>query len=189
MAAELLERNLLVGLEPETGRGSARNDLLVQIEEKRCQIELKEFSSSDPVRRLTDELQKKSDNLPETPVDPVIFHVVLADRGEFEPGREAKFIQDVEALVPSISNKISGVVIGRRFLDGSGSGVKREVLFTGLVPSALHPLSTDYLDACFAANFEEIEYPIFGMFAPMHFGSSPKENPNADNDIVRSEKT
>lgn len=169
MAAELLLRGHLRGLEPEAGVGAARDDLLVEINGRRYQIELKEFSSSSPVRQIQSELAQKARQIPPTPASPTIFHVVLLERSGVEPIRLEAFCDAVEGLIAGVPKNISAVVVGRRFLDSSGSRVRRDCLRSFLVPDARTPaLEQDLLDL-FPANFERLDHPLMGLSAPMHF--------------------
>lgn len=175
MAAELLLRGHLRGLEPEAGVGAARNDLLVEINNRRYQVELKEFSSSSPIRQIQSELAQKAQQIPHTPELPTIFHVVLLERSGVEPIRLEAFGDAVGGLITEVPKNISAVVVGRRFLDSSGSRVRRDCLRAFLVPDARTPaLEQDLLDL-FRANFERLHHPLMGLSAPIHFTLNPVE--------------
>lgn len=175
MASDFADRGILRGLEPATGSGSARNDLLVEIHGRNHQVELKEFSSGTPLKRLRKELAVKAQNLPEQPETPVVFHVVLLEQGGLNPAREAEFCASIAGALEDIPKNISAVVVGRRFLDSAGGKIKRDTLQSFLVPDAAKPADGDDLQELFPANYEQLEYPLFGLNAPMHFGNNALE--------------
>lgn len=169
LAAELRHRNFLMSLEPLTGSGSATNDLRVQIAEDEYDIEVKEFSSASPAKRLINELYEKNMTLPLSPSRPVVFHVVLVERGMFDPKLEQKFYEDVRGLMANIPEKISAVVAGRRFVDSTGGRIKRDTQIILLNPRAIRPCRKEYLEQIFEKNYKDLTYPLFGIGSFFHF--------------------
>jgi hypothetical protein len=175
MAADFFDRGLLRGLEPEVGSGSARNDLLVELKGRNHQIELKEFSSATPIKKLKRELAEKAAQLSEKPDAPVIFHAVLLEQAGLIPEREKEFCRSIEENLSDVPKNISAIVVGRRFMDSDGGKIKRDTLQTFLMPNAATPTSEDDLRELFPANYEKLKYPLFGLNAPMHFGENTLE--------------
>lgn len=171
-AAEMHDRGLLVGLEPEVGVGAARNDLLIAMNGHRYQVELKEFSSATPIRQLERELLAKSQQLPERPTTPLVFHVVLLERRVAERIAEEHFCEQVSGILENVPKNISAIIVGRRFLDSSGGRILRDCLRTFLIPDAIAPTSIDELAALFPPNYNEIVEPRMSFLAPMQFGSN-----------------
>lgn len=168
MAAELHARGLLLGLEPRTGAGAAKDDLLVGDEASPYQIELKEFRSSTPSRNFENELRLKSQALPNAPQRPTVFHVVLSETRDLEKEREKEFVDRIRQL--AIPAQISAVVVGRRFIDSAGGRVKRDVVATILNPGALKPANEEVLSNIFRPNFDEIAYPVHALGSTMMVG-------------------
>lgn len=163
LAAELHSRGYLVGLEPSTGVGSASNDLLAECEGRRYAIEVKEFTSKNPVASLKKEIEKKVTQLPKYLNQPVIFHVVLRERGMGVPSKEDDFSDSIDAIRSDLNPKISAVVFGRRFVDGAGGRVKRDVLRSIVNPSAQSQAQPQDIETLFSKNYSNISYPIFGI--------------------------
>lgn len=174
LAAELHERGILSGLEPLSGSGSARCDLLATLEGTTYQVELKELSSRSPLRRLQSELLQKSDKLPTTPTYPVIFHVVFKEVGARDIEFERTFFEQIEAIAGEIPPKISAVVSGRRFVDANGGKVKHDYNAIILNDDALVPSNRTHLETLFEANYTEALMPFFGVTSFFIFG--PRQN-------------
>lgn len=160
LAAELFRRGHLQALEPKTGSGGAKNDLLVKCGGQLYEIEVKEFSSRAPGNKLASEIASKSKHLPMYPERPVVFHAVLIGNGIFSKAKEDIFFQEVKNLARNIPKNISAVVAGRRFVDASGGHVKRDTEIRVLNPAALVPSSEEDLATLFAKNYDAIQYPI-----------------------------
>jgi len=173
LAAELFRRGYLLALEPKTGAGGATNDLLVKCGDHQYEIEVKEFSSTNPAKALAKEIEAKCKNLPEDLQRPVVFHAVLLERGRFERAKEDLFFEAVRELAPNISRKISAVVAGRRFVDASGGRVKRDAEVRILNPKASVPSNEEDLAALFAKNYDAIQYPVFGIGNFFNFTRAP----------------
>jgi hypothetical protein len=120
LAADLFKRGFLTGLEPETGSGHARSDLLAKCEGREYEIEVKELTSEEPGRGIQREVQRKVERLPRRPIRRVVFHVVLAERGIFEKRKEQRFFDEVEHLGQKLPSAISAIVAGRCFVDSAG---------------------------------------------------------------------
>lgn len=163
MAAELLQRGFLQGLEPSTGRGAASSDLLVGTVGTSYQVEVKEFSSKDPLNSLRKEIADKHKKLPASPKQPVVFHAVLLEKGQLETKQVFDFDRAVNALRDELPSTISAVVSGKRFLDSRGGRVKRDVGAVVINRNALRAASERDLHEIFRANFDECLYPIFGV--------------------------
>ena len=127
LAADLHNRGLLKGIEPPTGTGAASNDLLVMVGESSFQVEVKEFTSRKPAKRLQNEIADKVKKLPSRQKQPVVFHAVLRENGFFEKGREDAFFEAVSNLEGDLPEGISAIVAGKRFIDSRGGRVKRDV--------------------------------------------------------------
>lgn len=163
LAAELFRRGLLIGLEPPTGTGSASNDLLVRINDREYEIEVKEFSSANPIRRLQKELDEKIKKMPPKPNRPLIFHVVLADKIPYDKETEDGFFKALTDSQIKLSPVISAVVGGRRFVDANGGRIKRDSPFKMINPDAILKSHLDDLDALFKANYKNLKYPLSGI--------------------------
>jgi hypothetical protein len=163
MAAELLQRGLLVGLEAPTGVGNATNDLLVKVGEVKYAIEVKEFHAADPIAKLKKELSDKAKKLPAIPREPVIFHVVLAETDGTRVREEDNFVESVSQVAVDLPLSISAIVVGRRFIDAAGGPVKRDTRGIFINPSASNPSVDADLLTIFEKNFAEITYPQFGV--------------------------
>ena len=165
LAAELFKRRFLVGLEPRTGSGSATNDLLTSIEGRQYAIEVKEFRSSSPLKRLAKEIAKKAKRLPEHPHHPVVFHIVLSETSTAseDHAREREFFDNLETILPMMPAQISAIVGCTRFIDSSGGRVKRHTQKIVLNPSAYISSNYDDLVTLFPTNTEVVQYPLFGI--------------------------
>jgi hypothetical protein len=179
MAAELYRRGLLEGLEPAAGAGAASNDLLVGTGADAFQVEVKEFSSSTPSRTLAKELTTKQAQLPAQPLIPTVFHAVLSETQALEKEREQEFCDRVRELV--IPTKISAIVIGRRFIDGAGGRVKRDVVAVLLNPNAVQPIAAPLLEYVFQKNYDALVYPVHALGSTMVIG------PGASNELKLKE--
>lgn len=175
LAAELYRRGLLKSLEPLTGSGSSKSDLLTSVGENQYAIEVKERSSRNPLRQLKKQLAKKARQLAEHSRMATVFHVVLIEDGEFDKSLEDGFFGSLQELAFDMPNKISAVVAGRRFVDASGGRVKRDAEYRILNQNALVPSDEEDLKVLFKKNYESFEYPISPIGS--YFGFS-KESPN-----------
>ncbi len=171
MAAELLERGYLIGLEPTTGLGSASNDLLVKIGERVFQVELKEFASKNPGNRLQKEIADKSKNVPKSPQHPVVFHAVLLETGMFNKELEDAFFTSVCDMKDTLPENISAVVAGKRFVDSLGGRIKRDIECVVVNDSAINPIAEEELLTIFAPNYSDVQYPVYGIGSFFVFGN------------------
>ena len=176
MAADLHKRGLLTGLEPETGSGSATHDLLATVQGQEYEIEVKEFVSNSPERRLAKEIENKIAQLPQNPTKPVIFHTVLSEsrEGRFDLDKEKKFLAAVDEMLKTLSPKISAVVVARCVVDSAGGRVKRDTIKTALNPVAIQPSNPSHLALLFEPNYEDMLYPCFGIGSLLYFGLQNK---------------
>lgn len=173
LASDLHERGLLKGLEPPTGIGTASNDLLVGLGERRFQVEVKEFTSRNPARRLRQEIEDKIRKLPPVPDDPIVFHVVLSENGVFDKERENAFFEAVANLRGDLPDKISAIVAGKRYVDSKGGRVKRETDMFVSNPTALAPIAEHDLRQVFETKYSDPEYPLYGIGTFFVFGNRP----------------
>lgn len=179
LAAELYRRGHLLALEPQTGAGGSTNDLLVTYGDRQYEIEVKEFASHDPGKRLAREVVTKSKNLTEHPARPIVFHAVLIENGIFDKAKEDLFFQSIRELVQDMPRNISAVVAGRRFVDSSGGRVKRDAEIRILNPRALVQSNEEDLAMLFAKNYDTIQYPMFGIGSFFYFQRGSKESASA----------
>ncbi len=163
LAADLHKRGFLKGLEPSTGVGAASNDLLLEFNSKQFQVEAKEFSSSKPINRLRKEIADKVKKLPRRPRQPIVFHVVLSDNGVFDKEREDTFLDAISNLHDNLSEKISAIVAGKRFVDSGGGRIKRDIGLIVINTKAIAPIEKQDLQVVFAANYLDIKYPVYGI--------------------------
>ncbi len=163
MAAELHNRGLLEGLEPPTGSGSASSDLLVAGNSQLYQIEVKEFTSQNPIRKLRQELFEKATKLPRIPKHPVVFHVTLSERGAFNKTREEAFFSAVGNLKADIPDSISAIAAGKRFVDSMGGRVKRDLECVILNPSGNPQARESELRTLFGSTHQQLSYPLYGI--------------------------
>lgn len=175
LAAELYCKGFFVALEPNTGSGNTTNDLLVKIGAIEYHIEVKEFSSNNPGKRLRKQMEEKNRTLPNTPNGPVIFHAVLVENGFFDKDKEERFFREIQELEDSIPPKISAVVAGRRFVDSCGGRIKRDSKICVLNPNALVPSQECDLAELFSQNYNEIKYPIFGIGSFFYFATKSSQ--------------
>lgn len=179
LAAELFRRGHLLALEPATGSGGFRSDLLATCGDRQYEIEAKEFASSNPGKQLAKEIASKSKSLPKRPARPVVFHAVLIESGIFDKTKEDLFFHAVKELAQHIPPNISAVVAGRRFVDAAGGRVKRDAEVRILNPTALVPSNEEDLVTLFAKNYESIQYPIFGIGSFFYFETRSTEPTSA----------
>jgi len=172
LAADLHERGVLKGLEPSTGAGSTTSDLLAGVDGRLYQIEVKEFTSNNPARRLQREIADKDRKLPRRPEQSVVFHIVLNENGEFYKQLEDKFFNAVTALQNHLPKKISAVVAGKRFVDSKGGPVKRDVERVVINPNAIMPADEEGLRTIFQANYQDAEHPFYGIGTFIMFGKT-----------------
>ncbi|MDR4485706.1 MAG: hypothetical protein R3B95_21360 [Nitrospirales bacterium] len=170
LPADLHERGLLRGLEPQTGIGAATNDLLVGTGENIFQIEVKEFTSENPARQLQREIADKVNKLPQKPRQPVVFHVVRNEQGLSEKAHEDSFLDAIKEVQGALPDKISAVVAGKRFVDSTGGRIKRSIDLIVTNPTAISPIEKEYLRVVFEANYHDIKYPIYGIGTFFSFG-------------------
>ena len=176
LAAELFKKGYLTGLEPPTGSGNATNDLSVSINGNNYAVEVKEFSSKNPIRVLIKELDDKSKKTPDHPRNPVIFHVVLREEYSDDILKEQEFVNNLETIEIEIPPNISAIVIGSRFVDSTGGRVKRDIHKIILNPRAIQTSEQDDLKVIFRKNFTNIVYPCYGIGSFFYFdnGKNPK---------------
>lgn len=163
MAAEFMERGILVGLEVPTGVSDASNDLLVKFDGRAYAVEVKEFLTSKPIRNLLSEIAEKVEKLPPTPELPVIFHVTIAETDGTRIRMESEFFESLSALAEGLPPKISGIVGGTRFVDAIGGPVKRDTRIIALNPNALRRSELRDLESIFSKNFNHVTYPHYGI--------------------------
>lgn len=169
LAAELYKKNFLVGLEPPTGAGSATNDLLVKINGNQYAIEVKEFISNDPLKKLKMEMKNKSEKLPANPDCPTIFSIVLRDEGEINIKKEKDFLKNLDTIKTGFPRNISAVVASSRFIDSTGGRIKRKIEKIVLNPSFTSNNSLADLEMLFQNNYSEIKYPCYGIGSFFYF--------------------
>lgn len=177
LAAELHKRGLLIGLEPPTGSGSASCDVLAALDGHRFQIEVKEFSSRNPLKRLRKELADKAKKLPNQPTTPVVFHVVFRETGAHDVQIEREFFRTIFEISNEIPPQISAVIAGRRFVDSYGGFVKRDCETVITNDQALLPASEDHLRAMFRRNYEEAHLPYYDLGTLFIVGQKPPTQP------------
>ena len=140
------------------------------------QVEVKEFTSSKPAKRLRKEIDDKAQKLPSTQHQPVVFHVVLRENGFFEKDREDTFFEAVSNLEGDLPQGISAIVAGRRFVDPKGGRVKRDVERVVINTAATAPVTEADLRVAFEANYDETEYPVYGIGSFFVFGNKQVSN-------------
>lgn len=173
LAADLHARGILKGLEPLTGVGAASNDLVVELGESLFQVEVKEFTSQNPFRRLQREIADKVRKLPNRPKQPVVFHVVLNEDGMFDKKREDLFLDAITGLQEGLPDKISAVVAGKRFVDSKGGRIKRDIERIVTNATAIAPIDEQDLRVVFEANYHDVEYPLYGIGSFFIFENKP----------------
>jgi hypothetical protein len=173
LAADLHERGVLKGLEPPTGVGAASNDLLVELGGRSFQVEVKEFTSRKPAKRLQREIADKVGKLPRRPEQPIVFHVVLSENGMFDKEREDGFLDAITELQGRLPDKISAVVAGKRFVDSKGGRIKRDIGRVVTNATAITPIDEQDLRVVFETNYSDAEYPFYGIGSFFVFGNSP----------------
>lgn len=178
LAADLFRKGHLIALEPLTGSGGSRNDLLVSCGNQKYEIEVKEFSSDNPARQLLKEIKQKCNQLPKQIKRAIVFHAVLIENGFFNKEREELFFQAVKEIAPSIHPKISAIVAGSRFVDSSGGRVKRNTETPILNPNAYIPSKMADLVTLFTNNYDTIKYPMFGIGTFFYFSNEPNSGDN-----------
>lgn len=175
LAAELHKRGLLVGLEPPTGSGSASCDVLAALDGHHFQIEVKEFSSRKPLKRLRKELADKAIKLPNRPTTPVVFHVVFRGTGAQDVQVEQEFFRTISEIVDEIPPQISAVIAGRRFVDSYGGFLKRDFETILTNDRAIVPASESHLREIFRRNYEEAHLPYYDVGTLFVVGQKPSE--------------
>jgi hypothetical protein len=178
LAADLHKSGVLIGLEPPTGVGSASNDLLVGLREIVFQVEVKEFTSIKPAKQLKKEIADKVRKLPQRPEQPVVFHVVLNEKGFFDKKREDDFLTAITELQDSLPDQISAVVAGKRFVDSKGGRVKRDIERIVTNTTAIAPIDEQDLRVVFKANYVDVEYPLYGIGSFFVFENNSNHNKN-----------
>ena len=173
LAAELHSRGILVGLERSTGVGSATNDLVVCYEGEEYQVEVKQFTSKNPEKRLKAEIEDKNKKLPSQPEHAVVFHIVLSEDGFFDPEKEKLFFEAVGQMADELPESISAVVAGRRFVDSRGGRIKRDVQVVVVNPKALKPVREEALRTIFAPNYSRMHLPMYGIGSFFVFETGP----------------
>lgn len=179
LAADLHLRQKLVGLEPATGAGSSKNDLLVVAASEVFQVEVKELVSSTTAQKILSELKRKHARSPLRPVDPIVFHVVLRGAENPDPRREINLGEELRKLETEFPPSISAVVIGRRFHDSAGGRAKRDIAATITNSAASNPIAPAALLEAFTPNYETFEEPMLSFGSAMVFQNKPQspENP------------
>ena len=180
LAAEMKKRGHLLGLEPFSGSGAARCDLLLSQNARTYQVELKEFSSRNPLQKLRTELNAKTRKLPESPNFPIVFHVVFRETGADDVQIEQRFFKEVSQIVDEMPPKISAVVTGRRFVDSRGGPVKRDSDSVIFNDRSIIPAVEDDLRNLFRPNYDRAEMPYYGLASFVVFGPRPDRNPTVD---------
>lgn len=172
LAAELYKKGYLTGLESPTGSGSATNDLLVSVNGNTYAIEVKEFTSKNPLKVLIAELKDKAKKLPKNLSCAVVFHIVLREEtASTAISKEQEFLNSLESLPSEIPLNISAVVVGSRFVDSMGGRIKRNT--NKIILNASSPLNIkDDLEVIFEKNYSEIYYPVFGIGSFFYFSKS-----------------
>lgn len=177
LAAELYKRGYLIGLEPETGNGNATNDLLVSINKNQYAIEVKEFSSNNPVKRLIKELKDKAKKTPGTPNNAIIFHIVLIGNKEDYclKKKEDSFSKQIDYIFLNIPPQISAIVVGVRLIDSSGGRIKRNISKIIINPNAIISSDIKDLSELFKSNYKNIIFPAFELGTYFYFGNLDKD--------------
>jgi hypothetical protein len=170
LAGALYKGGFLKGLEPLTGSGSERHDLVVGVNDRTYDIEVKAFTSAQPGHRLRQELRRKVSTLPKIPARPVVFYAMLVEQGVFEKAKQERFCKDLAELGQSLPEQVGAIVAGRMFVDSQGGRVKRDVMSSIINPRALTEVAGEDLDMMFTKNYSYVTYPIFGITSFMSFG-------------------
>ncbi len=147
--------------------------MLVGMGENLFQVEVKEFTSQNPEKRLQREIADKIKKLPQQLEQPVVFHVVLSEKGVFDKKREDRFLDAITGLQGSLPDEISAVVAGKRFVDSKGGRIKRDIERVVINATAITPIDEEYLRVVFKANYRHTEYPIYGIGSFLTFGNKP----------------
>ena len=176
LAAELYKRGFLIGLEPPTGAGSATNDLSVLVNENHYAIEVKELTSGKPFERILKLIKEKSRKTPETPSNPVVFHVVLREEEIDDVRKEKEFLDRLQTEELTLPKNISAIVVGSRFVDAMGGRVKRRTNNIILNSEAKLKASLDDLNILFENNYSDVIYPCYGIGTFFYF-ENRKEKP------------
>ena len=163
LAGYFHNRGLLAKLEPETGNGSATNDLMVAFGGKFYDIEVKAFSSLSPTKKLQNELEEKDLKTPAIPLRPIIFYVMLVDKGPMDAARHSEFMKSILELMEQMPRSISGIVIGRAFIDSGGGRVKRDLEEYLPNLNATHEVDKGLVSDLFQPNYSTLLYPLFGI--------------------------
>lgn len=165
LAADLYQRKLLTGLEPHTGGGSARSDILAQVDGRVYEIEMKAFTSSRPDLRLAKEIAEKATKVPREPERPVVVYAVLANGST--GGREVHqlFMEAVDQLAGALPPNISALAAGEVVVDASGGRAKRTLERVRLNRAAVVPSRQEDLDILFTSQHSEILRPAFGVMS------------------------
>ena len=173
LAGDLHSRGMLTGLEPASGSGSSKSDLLAQAAGEEHEVEVKAFTSQSPGKRLQSEAEHKATTLPKDPGRPMILYAVLIEEESFDKERESRFVQDGTAIAEGLSPNISGIATGAMFMDASGGRLKRHLSAYTPNPRALRPADESSVRQIFQQNYDAIAYPQFGVssFLSMEKGS------------------
>ncbi len=135
----------------------------MEINERQFQVEAKEFSSGKPAKQLKKELADKIKKVPNIPKQPIVFHVVLVEKGNYDKEREDTFLDAVKEFQGCLPNQISAIVVGKRFIDSKGGRIKRDIDLIIINRDAIAPIDECDLKVVFEANHTEIEYPLYGI--------------------------
>jgi hypothetical protein len=157
----LLKRHLLSEIEPPTGSGNAKHDMTARVVDASIDIEMKALTSSEPARQATKEIAEKCRKLPSVPLRPIVFFILLVEASvvsdpETWPDRLNSITQDVFGCTAGVS----GVVIGRMFVDSVGGPVKWSFDKFILNQHAHHPVAEELLRKVFEPNWQRLAYPL-----------------------------
>lgn len=163
LAGEFARRGLLVELEPPTGCGSATNDLRVSVGKCEYDIEVKAFTSAKPQVKLLAELREKAKKVPAMPQRPILFYVMLIERGKIDTERENVFRMAIESVAEEIPAVISGIAVGRIFIDANGGHVKRDLQTYVINCTAWKTVDKSVAENLFGMNYSILTYPLSGV--------------------------
>ncbi len=174
-AGDIYRRGRLVALEPGTGSGSAKGDLLVSLRGGTVDVEMKTLTSNKPDRKLAQEVRDKAKKLPSHPQRPVVIYAMQVDGSGYDKECRERFTRSARQLAQTAPPNISAIVAGETFVDARGGRVKRVLDSVGINPRAVKPAVESDLRELFTSNCEDVLYPTFSVGSFMAYGRSADE--------------
>jgi hypothetical protein len=101
------------------------------------------------------------------------MYAVLAEKGWYSKEREDLFYKEVQGLADKLPDSISGIVLGKVWLDGTGGHIRHSVHSVSINPTASHKVDPERLKELLQPDPSPSVYPQFGIPSFFEFSEGP----------------